>query len=134
LSIISRVALKSLNRLPYLSSFPSASGFGLLGLGATTPAGRLACLCLSPFPLPLAPVSKEAFLEMVGLSSDPFLDALPTTWGPTILIRAIVSGEGERRNPSAVSGTGDGGPDEVNGREERLRGSGRLKGAGAGSA
>jgi hypothetical protein len=51
-----------------------------------------------------------------------------------MLIRAIVSGEGDRRNTSAVSRIGEEGAEEVNGREERLSGSGRLNGAGAGSA
>jgi len=51
-----------------------------------------------------------------------------------MLIRAIVSGEGERRMFSAISRMGDEGAEEVNGREERLSGSGRLNGAGAGSA
>lgn len=100
-------------------------------------AGRLVCLCLSPFPVVLAAfaaVSSEAFRDTVGRSRDPFLDVLPTTWGPTILIRAIVSGEGERRKPSAVSRIGDEGAEEVNGSEDRLSGSGRLNGAGAGSA
>lgn len=121
----------------YRSSLPSASGLGLLGLGGSAFAGRLVCLCLSPFPVVLAAfaaVSSEAFRETVGRSRDPFLDVLPTTWGPTILIRAIVSGEGERRKPSAVSRIGDEGAEEVNGSEDRLSGSGRLNGAGAGSA
>ena len=51
-----------------------------------------------------------------------------------MLIRAIVSGEGERRMSSGTSRMGDEGAEEVKGNEERLRGSGRLKGAGAGSA
>jgi hypothetical protein len=51
-----------------------------------------------------------------------------------MLIRAIVSGDGERRMFSAISRIGDVGAEEVNGREERLSGSGRLNGAGAGSA
>jgi hypothetical protein len=54
--------------------------------------------------------------------------------GPTILILAIVSGDGDRRNTSADSRIGDDGAEFVNGSEERLRGSGRLNGAGAGSA
>jgi hypothetical protein len=116
----------------YRSNFPSASGLGDLGLGGSVLAGRLVCLCLSP--LAVAAVSRDAFLDTVGRSRDPFLDVLPTTCGPTILIRAIVSGDGERRNPSAVSRIGDEGADEVKGNEDRLSGSGRLKGAGAGSA
>lgn len=98
--------------------------------------GKLAFLALSSVPVPVAlvgPVSTEAFLVTVGRSRDPFLDVLPTTCGPTILILAIVSGDGERRNTSADSRMGDEGADEVNGREERFSGSGRLKGAGAGS-
>ena len=51
-----------------------------------------------------------------------------------MLIRAIVSGEGERRIPSGASCIGEDGAEEVNGRDERLSGSGLLKGAGAGSA
>jgi len=129
--------LNCMEERAYRSSLPSASGLGLLGLGGSELAGRLVCLCLSPFPgvlAALAAVSSEAFRETVGRSRDPFLDVLPTTWGPTILIRAIVSGEGERRKPSAVSRIGDDGAEEVNGSEDRLSGSGRLKGAGAGSA
>jgi hypothetical protein len=101
--------------------------------------GRLAFLTRSSepvlaLPLALAPVSKDTFLDTVGRSSDPFLDVLPTTCGPTILIRAMVSGEGERRNTSADSRMGDEGAEEVNGSDDLLSGSGRLNGAGAGSA
>ena len=120
----------------YRSSFPSASGLGLLGLGDSVVTGRLAFLVLSFVPVALAeaPVSKEAFLDTVGRSSDPFLDVLATTCGPTIPILAIVSGEGDRRNTSADSRMGDEGAEEVNGNDDLLSGSGRLKGAGAGSA
>jgi hypothetical protein len=54
--------------------------------------------------------------------------------GPTILILAIVSGDGDRRKTSADSRIGDEGAEEVNGKDDLLRGSGRLNGAGAGSA
>jgi len=45
-----------------------------------------------------------------------------------MLIRAMVSGLGERIGSSRI---GLPGADEVNGRDERLSGSGRLKGAAA---
>jgi hypothetical protein len=119
----------------YRSNFPSASGFGLFGLGASAVTGRLAFLTLSSeTALVLVPLSPEAFLETVGRSNDPFLDVLPMICGPTILILAIVSGEGERRKTSADSRIGDEGAEEVNGNDDLLRGSGRLNGAGAGSA
>ena len=97
--------------------------------------GRLAFLTLSSeIALALVPLSPVACLDTVGRSNEPFLEVLPIICGPTILILAIVSGEGERRNTSADSRIGDDGAEEVNGSEERFRGSGRLKGAGAGSA
>lgn len=52
-----------------------------------------------------------------------------------MLIRAIVSGDGERRIDSGASCCmGEDGTDEVNGSDDRFSGSGRLNGAGAGSA
>lgn len=51
-----------------------------------------------------------------------------------MLIRAIVSGDGERRMLSGASCMGEDGAEEVKGSDERFSGSGRLKGAGAGSA
>ena len=48
-----------------------------------------------------------------------------------MLIRAIVSGLGARRSSSGLSRIGDDGAGEVNGKDVRLSGSGRLKGAGA---
>ena len=48
-----------------------------------------------------------------------------------MLIRAIVSGLGDRRISSGRSNVGEGGADDVvNGREARLSGSGLLNGAG----
>ena len=121
--------------LAYRSSFPSASGFGLFGLDDSVVMGRLAFLTLSSeTALALVPLSPETFLDTVGRSNEPFLEVLPTICGPTILILAIVSGDGERRNTSADSRIGDEGAEDVNGSEDLLRGSGRLNGAGAGSA
>lgn len=121
--------------MTYRSNFPSASGFGLFGLGDSVVTGRLAFLTLSSGTAPaLVPLSPEAFLDTVGRSNEPFLDVLPMICGPTILILAIVSGDGERRNTSADSRIGDEGADEVNGKDDLFRGSGRLNGAGAGSA
>jgi len=47
-----------------------------------------------------------------------------------MLILAIVSGLGDRRISSGRSKVGDEGAEDVNGRDDRLRGSGRLNGAG----
>ena len=49
-----------------------------------------------------------------------------------MLIRAIVSGLGERRISSGLSLTGDEGADEVKGRDDLFSGSGRRNGAGSG--
>ncbi len=51
---------------------------------------------------------------------------------PVMLIRAIVSGLGERRISSGLSDIGEDGADEMKGRDERFEGSGRRKGAGSG--
>ena len=48
-----------------------------------------------------------------------------------MLIRAMVSGLGARRISSGLSRIGEDGAGEVNGRDVRLSGSGRLNGAGA---
>jgi hypothetical protein len=47
-----------------------------------------------------------------------------------MLIRAIVSGDGERRMSSGRSSIGEEGTEEVKGRDVRFSGSGRLNGAG----
>ena len=47
-----------------------------------------------------------------------------------MLMRAIVSGLGDRRISSGRSRIGDEGADDVNGKDDRFSGSGRLKGAG----
>ena len=124
--------------LKVLSSFPTASGLGLLGRPSSTSRGKLASL-LCRLSLGPAPISSDPFREVEGRSSEPLLllllePAEPLAAGPVMLILAIVSGEGDRRSPSGASVMGDDGAEEVNGREERLRGSGRLNGAGAGSA
>lgn len=115
---------------------PSASGFGLLGLTDSTDCDRLDLRFGSGFGAGdiLPPWSRDAPRDTVGRSREPLRDVDPTIWGPTMLIRAIVSGEGERRIPSGASTMGEDGAEEVNGSEERLSGSGRLNGAGAGSA
>ena len=120
-----------------LSSFPTASGFGLLGLPNSTSSGKLASLLRR---LSLEPISSDPLREVDGLSSEPLLLLLldpgadPFIAPPVMLIRAIISGEGERRIPSGASVIGDEGADEVKGRDVRFSGSGRLNGAGAGSA
>lgn len=134
LNVLLRSALDESCGWTHRSSLPSASGFGLLGRGSSIVAvcDKLVLRCGAGEILP--PLSSDALLETVGLSRDPFLEEGPTTCGPTMLIRAIVSGDGERRTSSGTSRMGEDGAEEVNGREERLSGSGRLNGAGAGSA
>lgn len=111
--------------LKALSSFPTASGFGLLGRPSSTSRGRLASLLRRRDP---DAISSDPLREGEGRSRVPLLEV------PVMLMRAIVSGEGERRRPSGASVMGDEGADDVNGKEERFSGSGRLNGAGAGSA
>lgn len=115
----------------HLSSFPSASGLGLLGRGDSGVAGRLACLLLGRS---MADTGRLPSLFLGFLSSELVsrveADPEPEV-EPVMLILAIVSGLGDLRISSPRSRIGDDGADEVNGRDERLSGSGRLKGAGS---
>lgn len=103
----------------HLSSFPSASGLGLLDLGAswasglglftrgTSPAPKLSLLCSLKSP--------GAWLGNVGEAG-------------TMLILAIVSGLGDL-GASSSSLMGDWGAEGI-GSEARLSGEGRRKGGG----
>lgn len=104
----------------HLSSFPSASGLGLLDLGASWTSG-LGLLTLGTSPAPKLSLlcslkSPGAWLGKVGEAG-------------TMLILAMVSGLGDL-GTSSLSLMGDCGAEGI-GREARLSGEGRRKGGGA---
>lgn len=72
--------------------------------------------------------SRLRFFSSGGCSRLPDLGLFSAVNVDIMLIRAIVSGLGERIGSSRIGLLG---ADEVKGREDRLRGSGRLKGAGS---
>mgnify|MGYP006876487245 CR=1 FL=1 len=115
----------------HLSSFPSASGFGLRGrTGSTGSVGRL----LSRLLLRSAEITGKLPSLLLVLSSELPRLGPPPELGPVMLILAIVSGLGDLRISSGRSSVGDDGTEDVKGSEARLSGSGRLKGAGTAEA
>ena len=118
------------HRDTHLSSFPSASGLGLLGLPPSRSSGRLGSRPLRDKDRPELLLSSEAPRPGPFLSIEPLRSILEPL--PVMLILAIVSGLGDRRISSGRSLMGEEGADEVKGSDARFRASGRRKGAGSG--